>query len=86
MIKLKKTCLKTSLSDRHPRIQGVEITGLSANSKSIAPGKPFHRKKRATHMELRFIPDAVAAGAVAILTDIYNPFLSTASTAHRIPM
>lgn len=52
----------------------VEITGISSNSKLIAPGNLFIAKKGLTSDGAQFIPDAVAAGAVAIVTDLYNPF------------
>ena len=73
MIKLKK--LLKNIPDIVVRgSKEIEITGLSANSKSIAPGSLFIAKKGLTHDGARFIPDAVAAGASAILTDLYNPF------------
>ncbi len=53
----------------------VEITGITANSKTVAPGNLFVAKKGLTHDGARFIPDAVAAGAVAVLTDMYDPFV-----------
>ncbi len=52
----------------------IEITGISANSKLIGPGNLFIAKRGLTHDGARFIPDVVAAGASAVLTDIYNPF------------
>ncbi len=52
----------------------VDITGLCSNSKLVAPGNLFIAKKGLTHDGARFIPDAVAAGASAILTDLYDPF------------
>ncbi len=52
----------------------VKITGITANSKLVAPGHLFIAKKGLQVDGARFIPDAVAAGAVAILTDLYNPF------------
>ncbi len=52
----------------------IEITGISSNSKSIAPGNLFIAKKGLTYDGACFIPDAVAAGASAVLTDLYNPF------------
>lgn len=52
----------------------VEITGLTANSKTVAPGNLFIAKKGFNHDGARFIPDAIANGAVAILTDLYDPF------------
>jgi UDP-N-acetylmuramoyl-L-alanyl-D-glutamate--2,6-diaminopimelate ligase len=54
----------------------VEITGVSSNSKLIAPGNLFIAKKGLTSDGAQFIPDAVAAGAVAVVTDLYNPFFS----------
>ena len=52
----------------------IEITGISTNSKAIGPGNLFLAKKGLTQDGARFIPDAVAAGASAVMTDIYNPF------------
>jgi UDP-N-acetylmuramoyl-L-alanyl-D-glutamate--2,6-diaminopimelate ligase len=52
----------------------IEITGISSNSKRIAPGNLFIAKKGFTVDGARFIPDAIAAGASAVLTDLYDPF------------
>ena len=49
----------------------IEITGITAHSQSVAPGNLFIAKKGGA----RFIPQAITSGAVAILTDIYDPFL-----------
>jgi UDP-N-acetylmuramoyl-L-alanyl-D-glutamate--2,6-diaminopimelate ligase len=54
----------------------VEITGLCNNSKLAAPGHLFIAKRGLTQSGNGFIPEAVAAGAVAVLTDLYDPFLS----------
>lgn len=54
----------------------IDITGLASNSKLVAPGNLFIAKKGLTHDGAQFIPEAVAAGASAILTDLYNPFFS----------
>ncbi len=54
----------------------IEISGLCSNSKLVAPGNLFIAKKGLTHDGARFIPDAIAAGAAAILTDLYDPFIS----------
>src|ERR1700722_5487991 len=54
----------------------IEISGLCSNSKLVAPGDLFIAKKGLTHDGARFIPDAIAAGAVAILTDLYDPFIA----------
>lgn len=53
-----------------------EITGITANSKLVAPGNLFVAKKGLTHDGTKFIPEALSSGAVAILTDIYDPFLT----------
>lgn len=51
------------------------ITGICANSKVVAPGNLFIAKRGRTEDGNRFIPEAISGGAVAILTDIYNPAL-----------
>lgn len=51
----------------------IEITGVCANSKLVAPGNLFIAKKGRVDDGHRYIPEAVAAGAAAVLTDIYDP-------------
>ncbi|MCX6991165.1 MAG: UDP-N-acetylmuramoyl-L-alanyl-D-glutamate--2,6-diaminopimelate ligase [Chlamydiae bacterium] len=53
----------------------IEITGLSSNSKTVAPGNLFIAKKGLSSDGSEFIQEAIDAGASAILTDMYNPFL-----------
>lgn len=53
----------------------VEITGICVNSKVVAPGNLFVAKRGKTHDGSLYISEAIAAGAVAILTDIVNPSL-----------
>lgn len=53
----------------------IEITGICLNSKLIAPGNLFIAKKGRSDDGANYIPEAIAAGAVAILTDIYDPTL-----------
>jgi UDP-N-acetylmuramoyl-L-alanyl-D-glutamate--2,6-diaminopimelate ligase len=60
----------------------IEITGITSHSKSVAPGNLFIAKRGKTHDGAAFIPDAVAAGASAVLTDLYNPFLPVAQLIH----
>lgn len=55
----------------------IEITGICANSKLVAPGNLFIAKKGKSEDGAHYIPEAVAAGAAAILTDIYDPSLKT---------
>lgn len=64
--------LKNLIKDLPLQVKGskeVEITGLTENSKSVAPGFLFFAKKG------QFIPEAIRGGAVAIVTDLYDPFL-----------
>lgn len=51
----------------------VEITGICANSKVVSPGNLYIAKKGLTEDGNRYIPEAISAGAAAVLTDIYNP-------------
>lgn len=52
----------------------VEITGITANSKQVAIGNLFVAKKGHSGHGAKYIPDAIAAGASAVLTDLYDPF------------
>lgn len=53
----------------------VEITGICANSKRVSPGNLFVAKAGKIQDGAHYIPEAIEAGAVAVLTDIYNPTL-----------
>lgn len=53
----------------------LEITGLCANSKLVAPGNLFIAKKGLSSDGNQYIPEAVSGGAAAVLTDFFNPFL-----------
>src|SRR5574342_909661 len=54
----------------------ISITGINANSKSVAPGYLFLVKHGKTFDGVQFIPEAIQAGAVALLTDTYDPFIT----------
>lgn len=63
-----------------PRVQvkgsrDIEISGVCACSQLVAPGNLFIAKKGRKHDGNRYIPEAIAAGAAAVLTDIYDPTL-----------
>jgi len=60
----------------------IEITGITSHSKSVAPNNLFIAKKGKIHDGAQYIPDAIAAGAVAILTDMYDPFLPATQLIH----
>lgn len=53
----------------------IEITGVCSNSKLVAPGNLFIAKKGLIDDGAQFIPEAITGGAVAVVTDIYNPTL-----------
>ena len=53
----------------------VDITGICANSKLVAPGNLFIAKKGFSSDGAQYIPDAVASGAAAVVTNFYDPFL-----------
>ena len=48
----------------------VEVTSLTSNSQEVSPGALFVVKK--SH---KYVKEAVEAGAVAVLTDVYDPFV-----------
>lgn len=65
------------------RIKGskdLEITGVCANSHLIVPGNLFIARRGRTTDGAQYIPEAVEGGAVAVLTDIYDPLLSKSVT------
>lgn len=53
----------------------IEITGICINSKLAAPGNLFVAKKGRTNDGAQYIPEAISAGASAILSDMYDPSL-----------
>lgn len=70
-----KTLLKT-LEDVEVRgSKEIEITGITADSRTAAPGALFLARKGEMHDGAQFIAEAVQAGASAIATDFFDPFL-----------
>jgi len=51
----------------------VEISGLTADSRIAAPGNLFVAKRGTALDGTQFVGAAVSAGAVAVLTDVYDP-------------
>lgn len=51
----------------------LEITGISLHSKGVAPGHLFIARRGAVYQGAHYIPEAIAAGAMAIATDMYDP-------------
>jgi UDP-N-acetylmuramoyl-L-alanyl-D-glutamate--2,6-diaminopimelate ligase len=60
----------------------ISITSITANSKSVAPGSLFIARRGKTGDGHRFIAEAISAGALAILTDTYDPFLFVTQVVH----
>jgi UDP-N-acetylmuramoyl-L-alanyl-D-glutamate--2,6-diaminopimelate ligase len=65
--------LKTLLKGMAATIKGkdVEVNGISADSRTVAPGNLFV----AVRGGVDFVPMAVEAGASAVVTDLYDPFV-----------
>jgi UDP-N-acetylmuramoyl-L-alanyl-D-glutamate--2,6-diaminopimelate ligase len=60
----------------------IEITGISAFSKWVSPGNLFVSKNGETPGGAKYLQDALAAGAIAVLSDLYNPFLPVTQLIH----
>lgn len=60
----------------------VEISGVCSNSKQVAPGNLFIAKKGNTVDGSQFISEALSAGAVAVVNDIYDPTLKVTQIIH----
>lgn len=54
----------------------IEISGVSSNSKLVSPGNLFVARAGLKENGSKYIPEAISAGAVAIVTDMYDPTLS----------
>ena len=59
--------------------QDIEISGVCSDSRYVAPGNLFIAKKGGKYDGTDFIQNAVAAGAVAVVTDMYDPYLKKVS-------
>lgn len=64
----------------------ITITGLCADSRMTAPGNLFIAKRGVAAHGSDFVEKAIAAGATAILSDLYNPFLKATQLICREPM
>lgn len=73
-MKLKKLLTDVSL-ELYRGSREIEITGLCSNSKRVAPGNLFIAKNGLTTDGSQYIEEAVDSGAVAVLSDMGNPFL-----------
>lgn len=76
-MELKKVKLKKLLADLPVKIVGnkdLEVTGLSAHSKMVAPGHLFIAKGGMSSHGAHFVEEAIHGGAKAVLTDLFDPF------------
>ncbi|MCI0382690.1 MAG: UDP-N-acetylmuramoyl-L-alanyl-D-glutamate--2,6-diaminopimelate ligase [Chlamydiae bacterium] len=53
----------------------IEVANLCNNSKLATPGSLFIARKGKKFDGNLFIPEAISGGSVAVLTDVYDPFL-----------
>lgn len=60
----------------------VEISGLCSHSKFASPGNLFIAKKGKSYDGTKFILEAVDAGAICVLTDLYDPSLPVIQLIH----
>lgn len=51
----------------------IEITTIASHSQRVAPGALFVARKGARYDGNQFIPEAIAHGAVAIVSDVFDP-------------
>ena len=61
-----------------PHIEGsreIEIANITSNSRLVVPGSLFVAKRGSTFDGNKFVPEAIASGAVCILSDLYDPSL-----------
>ena len=53
----------------------IDITGIASHSKMVAPGNLFIAKRGKINDGNAFIREAIQAGAIAIVSDLYDPSL-----------
>lgn len=56
----------------------IDITGLASDSRLVAPGNLFIARKGEKHDGSHYVCQAIDAGARAIVTDVYDPFIKIA--------
>ncbi len=74
-MKLKQLC-KGIQQIEIRKLKDVSILGMSEDSRVVAPGFLFFAKKGTSQDGSQFLNEAVQSGASAVVTDIYDPFLS----------
>ena len=72
--------LKDLLQRKTPHVEvigskEIEISDITSNSRFVIPGSLFIAKRGSTCDGNTFVPEAVASGAVCVLSDLYDPSL-----------
>lgn len=83
-----KTKLKTLFEGIDVEIKGkkeTEISGVCGHSRQVAPGDLFIAEKGDKDDGSLYIEEALKAGAAAVLTDLYNPFINIPQIIHKNP-
>lgn len=83
MVKLK--VLMRGLDGEIRGSKEIEVNGISSDSRTVAPGNLFIAKKGGSFDGAQFIPQAVQAGAAAIVTDLFDPFVPLPQIIHSNP-
>jgi UDP-N-acetylmuramoyl-L-alanyl-D-glutamate--2,6-diaminopimelate ligase len=79
--------LKALVKDCKAKVVGkdVAVTGLATDSRTTSPGQLFIAKKGLSHNGAEFIEQAVKAGAAAVCTDLFDPFLKVTQVIYPDP-
>ena len=76
MIKIKKLLKYLPADIKVKGLLDLEVTGASSHAQRVAPGNVFIAKRGATTHGARFLHEAIACGAAAVITDLYDPSLT----------
>lgn len=63
----------------------VEISNIEIDSRKVFPGTLFIAKKGDKTDGSKYIYEAKNSGAIAVVTDVYDPFLNLAQILHKNP-
>lgn len=80
--------LKQLIRNLHLTVKGsqeIDISSLSNDSRKTAPGGLFIAKKGERLNGSNFIQEAILAGAAAIVSDLYDPFVFKTQIIHPNP-
>ncbi len=66
-------------------LKDIEISGVCNDSRYVYPNSLFIAKKGESFDAASFIQDAISAGAIAIVTDMYDPFINVTQIIHENP-